>query len=373
MTHVRIAFTLRQRREVRILTHLRYSYTLALFCSAFWFAPNQAISEPVDDVRSLAGTLSDLATADTALTKELEELNAVVGRLLGPEKVLSHANTTLTNSRFVTEISDEVSELLTTILTHQSDVPLQRILDLTNLLETEMEEFENVYPEPVRAPLRSLQLRIDRAVRDTPVQAIGAAAQRLKDDIDETPAVADGNVVVEGLETLRETLIELEKVRYYSALSSRIAEVGALLDVSEAERPPLRGGDLGRLEQLRAKIDGLLPAERKAGIHVFSATYGRLKSVGGTGGSCDATSTVRGLCQGETNCAATTDTFNAICGGVDPAPFLQSHQKGLSINYICLNAAPSTWTALLSASARNYGGQTRSAVLRTAGDAIFCQ
>lgn len=350
-----------------------YFCGLALLFSALLFAPSEAVSEPIDDVKTLVNALAKMDETDAALTQELEALNAEIGRILGPEKVLTHASTTISNNRFVKEISDEVSGLLAIIATHQSDIPLQRILDLSKLLEADMEEFEGTYPEAVRTKLQELQLHIDRALQDTPLQAIGAAAKRLKSDIDLSQAVFDGNVVVEELQTLRETLIDLEKVRYYSALSSRLGEIGELLDVNPAERPPLRGGDLVALTQLKKKINGLLPDERKAGIHIFAATYGRLAGVAGTGGRCDVTPAVRGLCQGNTSCSATNTTFETVCGGRDPAPFLQSHQKGLSVRYICLNAPPNTWTALLSTSAGNFGGETKSAVLRANGDAIFCQ
>lgn len=352
---------------------LKHTFAVPCFLVCLLSAPMQAQAAPVDETKTLTETLSELTEADAALVTELKKLYTVLGRLVGPEEVLTQANTTLLSNRFVAEISDEVKTLLASIVVHQSDLPAQRILDLTTFLQGEMETYSDVYPEAVKAPLRSLQLLIDRALPDTSTQAIGVAATKLNDDITKTTAVADGSVALGELDELRKTLIALERTRYYAALSSRVDEINELLNLAPAERPPMRGGDIQLLQALKGKIDTVLPAARKAGIHVFYASFGRLPNVGGTGGQCDATETARGLCQGQTSCALTTEALGGLCGGRDPAPFLQSHQRGLFVQYVCLNADPNTWRALLSTSARNYAGKPNSAFLRAEGDAIFCQ
>ena len=350
------------------------------------FGPGEATSQNLQEVENSAKdlvalienegvTLAEIKTEIDALKKQVETL------LVPPDvpvaDVLTETATLVQKNAKDTSIAAEVGDLRGAVFDYERqnrDAFIQMLAgEVTGLLQEEDVE------EPNLETLKAL-VNLSDAIADKQSKNLKEALQhrvaRLNADITQSDPIMDGDVQIDGIGNLRTTLLMLEENYFLTALRDRTTRLTDMVKMNTAAlRLRLKASDFTAFAALRGHLDTLIgdKAGSLSGIHVVSATYGRISGPREAGGNCNARATVLNYCQRKEKCTVPRDAFAKLCGGLDPAPFADGNNKGLLVNYLCLIDQPkSAWNGLLNANPESFAGRARSVVLRSEHDAIQC-
>lgn len=354
-----------------------------LLTMLFYTFANLALAQERDDLlktlNALTGQLKSEVTADNKLEAALIKFDAALDDLLKRSKVdlekVINGTTDLIEANIQNrDIVDEVAKLRGAVFAYVSRDPNSFIPMLADQLTASVGA-NKILNDETRQKVFDLSDTIAALEGANSTKAISLRAQALDAKIKAHPSISDGDARPTELAELLATLRGIESKRFQFSVSNRTETLFEMLKEGRKEIPLLSRDNIVKIRALSSKLNEILVDSQtsKSGVHIIDARFGRVSGAKSKGDTCNARTTVVSACQGVAKCQIAEGMFGKLCGGFDPAPFIDARHKGLFVSYVCLKDQPTdVWNDLLQADQTKFAGPKKNVILRSEHDAFQC-